>query len=416
MIWAACAITLDIFNSQSYMNLPAIILLGLVSLPQLFKNRTEFLGDPIFKALSVYFALLIVLGIYHGFISPWPDLTGQRSLKDQSQFRAILHLGRTFLEYCAILQLTLNLRKHGDRAFYLFTHTTFYLGLILCGFSVLEKNIPFDFYHFFTGGREFLETTRPRSLAYEPRGLSQNLMYCVLMLPFTRFKKWKYLVVPVLLFFACVYTISFTGVAVLIAGTALLLVGGFFLNRTRLKRALIPLGAMMMIATIGGTVAWTKISENSKIHLRARFDQIIKGDLASKFEVFDAAAINFFQHHPKHLVFGTGPGLVYLPASEYVIERDRPIWGKRFEALPHVGLILTLSNAGFVGIALFGTFLGLLVLRGQRSRSSMWLLGIALALLYLLQLRYHYLFGVACLWALSDQVKSPKRRPHAAET
>ena len=422
MIWAAMIITLDIFNSQAYFNLSAILLMGLVSLPYLYRHVREFSSDPIFKVLSTYLILLALLGVYHGFLFPWPDWTGQRTFKDRAQMRAILHWGRTILEFSALLMMTLNIRKNGERAIRLFLQTMFGCGVVLCLFAVLEHLLKIDFYYFFTGGRPLLLDFRPRSLAYEPRGLSQNLIYCVLILPFLSWDRWNFTRSPIFrlgcallfLYFALIYTVSFAGISTLFLGVTLFLAISVLFHRKQLQAFFLPsLGLSGLLLGISPWI-WSHLPELQKNHLADRFQIFFDGGFLSKFEVFDAASLNFLIHQPRYFLLGTGPGLVYLPASAYVIQRDLFIWGQRFDALPHTGLVLTVANAGVVGVFVVFAFVVLLIQRalGDQRRdqnpgvSPAFYLGVTFTLLYFIQLRYFYIFGMACLWSGSLACKT----------
>jgi hypothetical protein len=398
--WLAIIIVLDIFNSQLYMNLSALLIFGMMAIPYVWNQRGAFKKNTALKLFLVYFLYLSLLGIYHGFFKPWPDPTGLRSIKDQAQFRTILHLGRTFCEWIAALYLTLQIERSQKETLDKFLKTAFYCSILLVLGTAAEKWLRIDFYHFFTGGRALLLEERPRGLTYEPRGLSQNLAYAILLTPFVPLPKWKYLWIPVFAFFGFFITISFTGLAILAVGLAiavsLLAVKERALIRTRWKETLF-LGVGMIALIVG---LFSILPKSAVTHLSLRFDYLFQSDVAEKFEVFDAASINFLNHNPKYYLLGTGPGLIYLPAGDYILERDRYIWGNHFEALPHVGSVLILSNSGILGLTLFLT--ALLVAARTKTRKQdliLFIIGCTLCGVYMFQIRYFFIFGVACLLA-----------------
>ncbi len=403
--WLAASIVFDIFNSQLYFNLPAILILGMVAIPYLWSERQTFKNNLALKVFGVYLAYLAVLGIYHGFIFPWPDLTGVRSIKDQAQCRAMLHFGRTCCEWLATLYLMVRIEKEERRTLFTFLKSTFICSVILCISALLERTFQLDFYHFFTGGRALLLDNRPRGFDYEPRGLSQSLGYAVLLMPFYPFRKWKYALIPVFLFFAFLYTVSFSGLVVLFSGIVLY----SFVFFAKDSHAFAQYRSKVF-ATFGGIIILTLliipfIPEKGRGHIDERFNYLFRSGLAEKFEIADSATINFYIHHPKYFWLGTGPGLVYLPGSAYIIDRDKPIWGNQFNNLPLTGLILILANSGLLGLFLYVS--GLIVAIRNRWRGSLnvLLIGFCLSGLYFVQIKYFFVFGFACLLAKSRELK-----------
>ena len=146
-------------------------------------------------------------------------------------------------------------------------------------------------------------------------------------------------------------------------------------------------------------VLLSSLPNASKYYLRERFNFWGASGIAQKLEVFDAASINFLNNNPAYYFLGTGPGLIYLPASEYILPRDNYIWGNRFEALPHMGLVLLLSNSGFIGLALFVAGFLVAIKSNKGSQSGLFILGLVLTALYFIQIRYFFVFGFAALIA-----------------
>lgn len=135
-------------------------------------------------------------------------------------------------------------------------------------------------------------------------------------------------------------------------------------------------------------------------HLEERLGYFAESDVAKKLEVFDAASVNFLNHNPKYYFLGTGPGLIYLPAGDSILPRDQPIWGNHFEALPHMGAVLILSNSGLIGL-LFFLFILWVGARSKMRKEDFILLviGCMLSGIFLIQLHYYFIFGFACLFA-----------------
>ncbi|NDG86303.1 MAG: hypothetical protein EBX52_14840, partial [Proteobacteria bacterium] len=247
---------------------------------------------------------------------------------------------------------------------------------------------------------------------YEPRGLAQNLAYALLTLPFVPGGRLKYLAVPLFLFTGFGFSFSYTGILVLLSGLGLLVITRFLCKSRGTGGSTRSWLAGLIAVPLLLALTLSFLPRSSKDYIAARFNYLSEKGFAEKFEVFDAAAINFFMHHPEHLVLGTGPGLIYLPASEYIVERDKPIWGHRFDALPHMGSVLVISNTGLAGLALLA--IPFLIALGRRLRrpDDLLFLGSALFGLFFVQIRYYSLFGIAALLSKSeDGVSGPEVNP-----
>jgi hypothetical protein len=122
-------------------------------------------------------------------------------------------------------------------------------------------------------------------------------------------------------------------------------------------------------------------------------------------EVFDASAVLFLWDNPEHLLLGAGPGLVSLPASDYVPMRAQPTYGNRIDSIPHMGFFQTLANTGVVGLLLwFAAALACyqalrvqVVLNGTRSPwVEAWCFFVVFSGVYLLQKKpiWYVLMGI----------------------
>ena len=402
-LWAVAFVAtvtiVDIFNSQTYMNLAAILLFGIVVIPHLWVNRSKLIKNKATWPFAAYFVLLVILGAYHGFLQPWPDVTGLRSVKDQAGMRTVLHLGRTFLEFCVMLYLVLQIERQPKETLKTYLKTVFFGSIALCVGAVLERVLEFDFYHFFTGGRAYIMTFRSRSLALEPRDLSQNLAHGILMLPFTPFGAWKYWMVIPFLIFGFYATFSFSGIVVLAVGVFTLAAYFVLQRREQLRKykAKIAIGLILMLTGLG--VGFNFLPAYPKEYLITHLGFLSAPSVTEKLEVYDAAAMNFLNQNPKYYLFGTGPGLIYLPATSYILPRDQEVFHGGFEALPHMGLVLILSNAGLVGLFLFLFGVYYAIARKRFVKSDYVVVSCILIGIYFFQIKNFYLFGLAGLIA-----------------
>ncbi|MBI5139177.1 hypothetical protein HZA26_01020, partial [Candidatus Nomurabacteria bacterium] len=77
IFWIALSMLVEIFNSMTFVAITATKVCGLILLPYVIRNcRLIFKTKP-GKLLAVASGLLVVLGIFFGYIAPWPDVTGQ---------------------------------------------------------------------------------------------------------------------------------------------------------------------------------------------------------------------------------------------------------------------------------------------------------------------------------------------------
>jgi hypothetical protein len=76
-------------------------------------------------------------------------------------------------------------------------------------------------------------------------------------------------------------------------------------------------------------------------------------DLFKRFEVFDRAALNFLYRHPFYWIVGTGPNLISIPASPYITETNKSIYGSTIDSVPHSFIINLISRSGVIGLFLW---------------------------------------------------------------
>ncbi|MDA8792849.1 hypothetical protein N9N67_06355, partial [Bacteriovoracaceae bacterium] len=401
-------------NSQVYLNLTGLKLAGIVMIPFVIKEIKELSHSKFIKFLFIFFGIMVVLGIVYGFIFPWPDSTGERSIRDLPAGRSVLHLGSVFLEFAVAIWLGLKfkIKKNQEVALKaLFYSTVLAAGSMYVEFILSRTNMHFDFYHFFTGGRAYHVWKRMRGFMYEPRGASQICAYGFLLLLIyfkgPIFKKIAYGAFFLIAGFAL--TFSMTGLITLVAATGILVTLKLFLHLKKIESLNIKalkiyalagfIGLVSLIAIINispKSVKW----EAWKNNFRKRSFLFNAQSIAGRLEVFDAAAVNFFTHNPKHLIIGTGPGLVGLPASPYILDKDRKDFPTHISALPHMGGVIMLSNVGLLGLLIWflmfwkGAKTNFSLIKLDPKHTAIFLTYILFMLLYLLQIRYFYLFGL----------------------
>jgi hypothetical protein len=406
VIWISIITIIDIFNSQKYMNLTAFKMTGIIVIPYLFKNYKQLISSNAVKVCLLHILYLAILGLILGHIIPWEDATGLKSGRDIPQWRSIVHMGSIILEISATFYLALQFIE--IKKIYLSLKAIMFGALASIVASVIELFFHFDFYHFFTAKKEVFIKNRMKGLNYEPRGFAQTSSYLIILSTyFLNNSPYIYGAFILASLSAYVYlTMSATGTIVLISG--LIIPIAYLLIHEKFTKKLQQI-LFILVFTVFGLIIYSFLYPNDKStsikdHLEERSYILTKNDLSSKLEVFDSAAVIFYQKNPKYLFFGTGPGLISTPIGrKYLHEKDRNTWNKGFIALPHMGIILLISNGGIVGLTLWLIMISVCV-KGFRKKAFqlnnkdyklLFFIFINLVLIYLIQIRYLYYIGLA---------------------
>lgn len=414
LAWIALTCSIDLFNSQAFMNLTAIKLAGLVLTPYIFKNIKSLTSSKESKLFLSLYLLMAATGIIFGHITPWTDDILLRSGRDIPQWRSILHLGSQVLELNVGLFLALKIQKKSNRDFFI---RSILIALIIQGLSMIleftlsRTDLHFDFYHFFTGGRAYHVLKRMRGFSYEPRGAAQVCAYGILftlIYPFNSLKN-KLTAISIFTISGFALTFSMTGFLTLFGGLGILTITLILLHFLKIKSikkhylksltyTLLSISLVLttLINFFPKAIEW----EAWKNNFRKRAFILQSNDVVGRFEVLDAAALNFFKHNPKYLPFGAGPGLVSIPATKYVLPKDKQDFPGPLLALPHMGAVLLISNAGIAGLTIWLLFFifvfkrYLNILNYDKSYLLSFFIYTLFMLLYLLQIRYFYLIGI----------------------
>lgn len=393
VFWIAFSSMVDIFNSLTFISFSATKISGLVVAPYVLWHARDIWRTRPGKWLASVVLLLITMGVLYGYISPWPDGSGERSWRYLSQGRSVLSFGTIMCELMAGLYVGIRLSKRQGLRYLI---AGLLAGAVFASVGmVLERVMAVDFYYLFTHWDPRELSSRPRGFNYEPRGAGYSATVGLLLLlsPLERLRlKWRAVLI------ACVYVgfhfaASVSAVFMLVAGVGVL---GLYHRRARLTAKPFVMGVALIatLATLltlylpsyhprGGRTqnAW-QYSTSSK------WDEYMRNQRwGSHFEVFDSAAYLYFKANPRHLIFGTGPGLISLPMSPPNL---------RLDSLPHIGLFLLISNFGIVGLCLWLTMFEVMV-RSLWVRREYTELALVLFLvpLYLLQAKVFYIFAIS---------------------
>lgn len=359
--WVGVTLSVHIFDTTILTNLPAGRVVGLIYLPYALLSMPKWLRRAPAQAWMLNFVYLTVLGVLFGFLFPWPDTTGNRPLSMTAPGRTIVYLVRLVSDVSLTIFVASELQKPG-RIFLL--ARSIVLGATLTALAgLLSFFTQFDPYFTITGLHDLAGNQRPRGLSFEPRGLGMATVYgliVLIMMPGRlSFKRFSLTAINLLGLLASYSTSS---LALLIAG----LITAWTLLATRTRLLIISVLALMLafvalaplFVPMQFSVAMQSIQEriDPTNKLRGAVAENIGQEIAYRLDSFDASALLFLLDQPQYMLIGTGPGMMLLPASDYVppgvyqllYPKDRGLDG-----LPTQGLLLEISNSGILGLCLW---------------------------------------------------------------
>jgi len=226
--------------------------------------------------------------------------------------------------------------------------------------GILEFLTHIDFYQLLTGIEYGSDPNRLRGFCYEPRGLGliAGIGLLLSLLLFSQQPSWK------LFGLCCLHAPSFflagSTSALIAAGMGAMLLM-LFNHKFRLYILIFTMIGLLSLSLLVMTKYQLLVSYIENARLRLTIDRIerppenIIENLAFRMDILDGPALLFLYSNPLNLLLGSGPGLVSLPATEYI----PPSWYFHWTAKtgintpPTIGLILELSNTGIIGLWLW---------------------------------------------------------------
>ena len=422
VIYFCIALHLDILSvAKGEMNLTFLKFFSLVSIPfslfRLYQNRSDTFVGTVGKKPLLFFAHLLFIFLLFAIIIPWEDKSGTRAIIDQSFMRSFRQLvtvcGEISLGYFISFHiLDIGLKK------------TLSILVYVCSFTFLgalaELALQFDFYSFVSQGKPYLNEFRLRGFNYEPRGFA-NTMAIGCLYAFFSMNRLSFYFIAITLFCLGNYlATSMVGNILLIASVPIyFLIAG--LSKYKMINGLNGAGikAILFACVVTFSLFFNKIAPTfnyfnsdflrSKIlhandHLKERSYISSQKNFIDKFEIHDAAALNFFYHNPQFLLTGVGLGTIGIASSPYLIERDAKGWGYKSNNSPHMGAIFIISQYGVIGILILG-----LIFFNRNMFNDLYQCTFLIALigLWLLQLRYGTPLIIALL-ILNNAQSKPK--------
>jgi hypothetical protein len=365
LAWICLTVSINVFDARVGLNLPAARIAGLLVLPYLAFGSfrfAELLETIPFRLFVAQLAYLVLMGVVMGLLFPWPDEGFIRGYFQTTSGRAIVYLGRSLADFGLVLfvarQVMTGLRPRELLRYLLF-------GIAVAGVGGLVEFVTrLPLYQLLTGYPTQEVANRIRGLNFEPRGLGLVMAHGMFIgLLVRRYARdlggWWFITMCAVLF---VLTVS---VSALLAAGAMWVAVVLFVPE--LRRSATLMGAAAALAAAGIALEGGVVAGSWSFNVTQRLSiQAIGSALADRpfealvlaLDIFDLTAVLALQAHPLAAIFGAGPGLVTLPASNFIPDNDaRWLWvgsaGEGITSLPSMGIVLEWANGGVIGVVLW---------------------------------------------------------------
>lgn len=302
------------------------------------------------RLILVYLVWLTVIGVWFGYVHPWPDLSAMRLWSQRSEGRAAVSVGRHLVDFALLVFILTQARD--EKAL---------RGAIAGLFAGVSLNVLCSLADLTIGSRivNFLLSTpvdflpRQAGLNVEPRSLGRICAFALFVaLVFPSRSRLKRGIAVGTALIGLALSASTSALVALSVSSAVCLVVALSQRDLAFLRRLSAATAVMALAAFCWWSADVGGEFDSRIGGLADPEDAAWGESqwTARLEVFDRAAVLFMLDNPIYTVLGTGPDLVSLPASEYVAGVARGIYGDRIDSVPHTGFISVLANAGIGGL------------------------------------------------------------------
>lgn len=373
LAWVGFTLFVQIFDTSIFTNLPAGRLVGLLVLPFSVTLLRRWIRLVPARAWLLNFAYMAALGVFFGFVVPWPDISGTRPFSLRAEGRTIIYLVRIVSDWSLAVFVMHHVTQPG--AFETLRKWMVRGAVVTSLAAFATMLVGRDLYYAITGLRAYAAMTdRPRGLTFEARGLGLACAYgVVLILGKQRRRPHEWLLLLVIVGGLAVSS-STSGLAAALAGLIVVMTIG----SGRVRFAMITAGILVLLAgaavlAVSPTILDTPQEE---IEIRLKGRGVVEANrpanlaesLALRLDVFDSSAAMFMLRNPRYALSGTGPGLISLPASEYVPLGLYKIVFPIIDNPPSHGVLLELANTGVLGLSMWIFQVVAIFLLGRRLR------------------------------------------------
>jgi len=356
IFWICATLGVDLLIVNFVGDIRPMEAVGLLYLPSALFFLDRVIAVPMGKFLIVSVVLLGGLGLLFGYLLPWPDTTGVRPWNQQSQGRSLIYMANTLATVSIVIYIGRQVARGFD-VWRIMRYLVIGSSVVSAG-VIVQAIIGFDYYGYVEyGGGPVPDLGRLRGLSAEPRTAGQYIALGLLVMLLTRAPVKYPRLVLALHATALLLTVSTSAMLILFVGLIFSVLKSTKAMKTVVSAAVVSIGSGLIIRSL--MPHWFTFWEDM-VRKRlldpdpyARATSLTE-EVAMRLEVFDGSAFLFFVEHPAYLLFGTGPGLISLPASSHIPRGTAALtYGDRIDSVPHMGLMLEVSNAGLLGLGLW---------------------------------------------------------------
>jgi hypothetical protein len=299
-----------------------------------------------------------VFGVLFGFIVPFDDpFASYRTFTQQASMRAIISFSRMLLEFFSIILVVYWLTnklvtlKAIINYFAIVVISSVIIGFAIYYFPLIFRPIFPNFAHHFIG-------TRFTGLVGEPRTFGRFCSFALIfLLYYFRFGKKNTMNLAIILSsLGVVISLSASAYIVTMVGMSML----FLLRRNFASFAIVIVFSLVGFVFLSEdeffkNTTMEKINSVISIEHDEKIEKRInEPGLFTRFEIFDRAALNFLYNNPEYFLFGVGPNLVSIPASQYLPPEfvNSEVYGNGINSVPTTFFVNILARSGFFGLFL----------------------------------------------------------------
>jgi len=385
----------------------------ILMIPRIVKfYRQSFQIRNITKPLVLEYCLMLFLGIIFGFILKFKDPYEEfRMFTQRAEMRSIISSFRIFIELFSILLFAywFAMKRLNFELLIRILSTIVIINLLIAIFFYINSNEIFQY--LFPNDRIAYNYGRFNGLGGEPRAFGRTNAFILLILLFvTTGSSYKIRLYGII----C----SLIGVLLSMSASAYIVCLIGLLIYAIYQNIKFSLYISIIILIVYNVV----ISSNEKFHSTNRKIQIVlsntedhekvssdEPEFFARFELFDRAALNFFYHYPLYVIFGVGPNLISIPASDYVTPyvKNTAIYSYGLNTAPATFLVNTISRTGIIGLILWIIFF--IALFRKINKPDFRKLLVALILMNFLTNSNIFFMVVGCLIGLTILPNDPER-------
>ncbi len=357
IFWICLTTSINLFDTNIGVNLAATRITGLLLLPFAIGSIPILLKTFSGKMLLWILFYSVSLAIVFGYIFPWGDTGYTRTVTQSASGRAFIYTGRNILDLSVAIFIARWLKdtlRFDSIIYYLIAGTT------VSALSIVFQQVTrLDIYYLLTGlGIDLSMIDRARGLNFEPRGAGLIMTHGILLsiaIQFQHKSRSSYWLIS--LYFISFLFAASASATVALAISLVVLISFNFSDK--------KIGPIFNLTFLGGIVFLffstilidTPFFNNldSKLSTSNNSDLIPTNwieSIAYKMDIFDSASFIFLASNPFYILMGTGPGLISLPASDFIPNSANAQWATvdGINSLPSMGWLLEMSNVGLVGL------------------------------------------------------------------